>query len=173
MQKAKALYDELAATGQQVSLEDFNLYVFCGLHGEFKDLVTGLITKAEPLSYADFHSHLLTHEFLHHSSAAIHASLLPILSTPPSALVAQRQNLGNSGRSRGRFNGGWRPNQSCSRGNRFAGSRPNHRSFQSSPFSDSRQGTWQGNWQRNRGQNPRCQLCQNFGHTAPHCPQLQ
>ena len=31
MQKAKALFDELAANGWPVSLEDFNLYVFRGL----------------------------------------------------------------------------------------------------------------------------------------------
>jgi hypothetical protein len=90
MQKAKALFDELAAAGRPVSLEDFNLYVFRGLRGEFKDIVTSLITKAEPLSYADLHSHLLTHEFLHKSSATIHAPLLPTPSTPSSALVAQR-----------------------------------------------------------------------------------
>jgi len=46
MQKAKALFDELAAAGRPVSLEDFNLYVFRGLRGEFKDLATSLITKA-------------------------------------------------------------------------------------------------------------------------------
>jgi histone deacetylase 1/2 len=167
------LFDELAAASRPVSLEDFNLYVFRGLREEFKDLVTSLITKAEPLSYTDLHSHLLMHEFLHKSSAAIHAPLLPTSSTPPSALVAQCHTSGNSGRSRGNFNSGWLPNQSSSRGNRFAGSRPNHRSFQSSSFGDSRQGSWQGNWQRNRGQNPRCQLCQNFSHIAPHCPQFQ
>ena len=95
--------------------------------------------------------------------------LLPTPSIPSSALVVQRQTFGNSGRSRGHFNGGWRLNQSNSRGNQFAVSRPDHRSFQNSSFGDNRQGSWQ----RNRGQNPRCQLCQNFGHTAPHCPQFQ
>jgi len=173
MQKAKALFDELAATGRPVSLEDFDLYVFRGLRGEFKDLVTSLVTKAEPLSYADLHSHLPTHEFIHKSSVAIHAPLLPTPNTPPSTLVAQRQTFGNSGRNRGRFNGGWHPNQFSSRGNQSACSRLDHRSFHSSSFGDSRQGNWQGNWQRNRGQNPRCQLCQNFCHIAPHCPQLQ
>jgi hypothetical protein len=68
MQQAKSLFDELTADGRPMSLEDFNLYVFRGLRGEFKDLVTSLITKAEPLSYADLHSHLLTHEFLHKNS---------------------------------------------------------------------------------------------------------
>jgi len=157
MQKVKALFDELATAGRPVSLEDFNLYVFRGLRGEFKDLVTNLITKAEPLSYADLHSHLLTHEFLHKSSTSIHALLLHL------------KTFGNSGRSRGRFNGGRHPNQSNSRGNRFAGSRPDHRSFQNSFFGDNRQGSWQ----HNRGQNPCYQLCQHFGHTTPHCPQFQ
>ena len=89
MQKVKALFDELAATGRPVSLEDFNLYMFRGLRGEFKDSVTSLITKAEPLSYANLHNHLLTHEFLQKSFAAIHAPLLPIPSIPSSALVTQ------------------------------------------------------------------------------------
>ena len=85
MQQAKSLFDELVAAGRPMSLEDFNLYVFCGLRGEFKDLVTSLITKAEPLSYANLHSHLLTHEFLHknsfHSMAAA-PSLLSSSSLP-------------------------------------------------------------------------------------------
>jgi hypothetical protein len=42
MQKAKALFDELVVVGWPVSLDDFNLYVFRGLRGEFKDLVTSL-----------------------------------------------------------------------------------------------------------------------------------
>jgi hypothetical protein len=45
MQKAKLLFDELAAAGCPMSLEDFNLYVFRGLRGEFKDLEMSLITK--------------------------------------------------------------------------------------------------------------------------------
>ena len=49
MQQAKLLFDELAAAGRPISLEDFNLHVFHGLRGEFKDLVTSLTTKAELL----------------------------------------------------------------------------------------------------------------------------
>jgi hypothetical protein len=45
LQKAKALFDELAAAGRPISLADFNLYAFCGLRGEFKDLVTSLVTR--------------------------------------------------------------------------------------------------------------------------------
>jgi hypothetical protein len=58
MQKAKALFEELVVVGQSVSLEDFNLYAFHGLHGglhsEFKDLITSLVTKAEPFSMQIF-----------------------------------------------------------------------------------------------------------------------
>jgi hypothetical protein len=87
LQKAKTLFDELTAAGRSISLTDFNLYVFRGLRGEFKDLVTSLVTRADPLPYADLLSHLLTHEFIHKSShlsmgsAAIHASLLPTPNT--------------------------------------------------------------------------------------------
>jgi hypothetical protein len=48
LQKAKALFDELAAAGRPISLAEFNLYVFRGLRSEFKDLVTSLSTKADP-----------------------------------------------------------------------------------------------------------------------------
>ena len=61
MQNAKVLFDELTTIGRPISLANLNLYVFLGLQREFKDLVASLITKAEPLTYADLHSHLLRH----------------------------------------------------------------------------------------------------------------
>ena len=84
MQQAKSLFDELAAASRPISLENFNLYVFCGLRGEFKDLVTSLITKAELLSYANLHNHLLTHEFMHKNSfhsMVVGSSSSPLLSS--------------------------------------------------------------------------------------------
>jgi hypothetical protein len=42
MQKAKALFDELAAADRPFSLKDFKLYVFRGLRGVFKDLEQAL-----------------------------------------------------------------------------------------------------------------------------------
>jgi hypothetical protein len=82
LQKAKALFDELAAAGRPISMAEFNLYVFRELHNDFKDLVTSLSTKADPISYTDLHSHLLTHEFLHKASfyPIITAPFLPTLS---------------------------------------------------------------------------------------------
>ena len=83
----------MAVAGRLLSLEDFNLYIFCSLRGEFKDLVTSLVTKAELLSYADLHNHHLTHEFLHKSSlpvVTINPALLPTPSLLPSVHFAQR-----------------------------------------------------------------------------------
>jgi hypothetical protein len=92
LQKAKALFDELAAAGRPISMAEFNLYVFRGLRSDFKDLVTSLSTKADPISYTDLHSHLLTHEFLHKASLhpAVTAPLLPTPSQQPSVFFGQR-----------------------------------------------------------------------------------
>jgi len=92
MQQAKSLFDELVVVGRPISIEDFNLYVFRGFRGEFKDLVTNLVTKVELLSYVDLHSHLLTHEFLHKTSIqsmAANPHLLPTPSLLPSIHLAQ------------------------------------------------------------------------------------
>jgi len=116
LHKAKGLFDELAAAGRPISLTDFNLYVFRGLHNEFRDLVTSLSTKSDPLPYSELHSHLSTHEFLHRSSLHPFPMTAPLLPTPvqsPSAFAAQRSFSSFNGssssfqRGRGRRNG-WR-----------------------------------------------------------------
>ena len=89
------MFNELVAAGRLISMEDFNLYVFRGLRGEFKDLVTSLSTKVDPISYTDLHSHLLTHEFINKTN--IH----PVVTTPLLPTPSQQP----SGR-RGRFHGG-------------------------------------------------------------------
>jgi len=83
MQQAKSLFDELVVVGRPMSLQDFNLYVFYGLRGEFKDLVTSLITKTELFSYVDVHSHLLTREFLHKNSLQSMDATTSLLLQPP------------------------------------------------------------------------------------------
>ena len=121
MWQAKSLFDELVAVGRPMSLEDLNLYVFRGLRGEFKELVTSLITKEELLSYVDLHSHLLTHGFLHknpfHSMAAAPSLLSssslpqqpPLLPTPQfSAHHTMSHHSPNFSRNRGHSRGNWR-----------------------------------------------------------------
>ena len=136
MQHSKSLFDELTTAGWPLSLEDFNLYIFCGLHGEYKDLVTSLVTKVEPLSYADLHSHLLTHEFLHKTSLSFLVANPPLL---PFAHLAQQQHNSNFDGNRGRSLGNWRSNN-----NRY--NSHDMSDFYSSHFSapmDWKQGHWQ------------------------------
>jgi hypothetical protein len=83
MQHAKSLFDELVVViSRPLSLDDFNLYLFHGLRSDFKDLVTSLVTKADPLSYIDLHNHLFTHEFMHKSSLLAMIVNPPLLPTP-------------------------------------------------------------------------------------------
>lgn len=135
MQRANTLFDELVATGQPVSLEAFNLHVFHGLWGEFKDLVTSLVTKAEPFLYVNLHSYFLTHEFLHKTtlqsmrSTVINAPLLPTPNTPCLTLVVHHQPFRIFGRKKSWFHEGWHPNYNSGRGNMSTVFRPDFRSF--------------------------------------------
>jgi hypothetical protein len=95
------------SAGQPFSLEDFKFYIFHGLRDEFKDLVISLVTKVEPLLYADLHNHLLTHEFLHKTSLQSLAANPPLL---PSVHLAQQQHTPNFSRNRDRSRGNWRSN---------------------------------------------------------------
>ena len=106
----------MVAADKPISLTDFNLYVFRGLRGEFRDLVTSLSTKSDPLTYSELHSHLSTHEFIHRSSVSSSLTTAPLLPTPaqpPSVYAAQRGfSRPNSGgfmahQGRGRWSG-WR-----------------------------------------------------------------
>ena len=106
----------MVAADRPISLTDFNLYVFRGLRGEFRDLVTSMSTKFDPLSYSKLHSHLSTHEFIHRSSVSSSLTTAPLLPTPtqpPSVYAAQRgfSRPNNGGfmahRGKGRWSG-WR-----------------------------------------------------------------
>jgi hypothetical protein len=145
LQKAKALFDELAAAGRPISMAEFNLYVFRGLRSDFKDLVTNLSTKADPISYTELHSHLLTHEFLHKGSLhpAVTAPLLPTPSQQPSVFFGQRQ-FGSSNGRKGRFRGGWRQsNRSYNHGNHGYSSDSN---FSTNSYGSSLKFGQQQNW---------------------------
>jgi hypothetical protein len=50
------LFDELATASRPLSLKDFNLYVFRGLRGEFRDLVKNILLMAKKVSWVYFQS---------------------------------------------------------------------------------------------------------------------
>jgi hypothetical protein len=82
-----------------------------GLRSDFKDLVTSLSTKVDPISYIDLHSSLLTHEFLHKATLqlAVTTPLLPTPTQQPAAFFVQHHSNFNTGRQ-GCLCGGWRHN---------------------------------------------------------------
>ncbi|XP_049364060.1 uncharacterized protein LOC125828777 [Solanum verrucosum] len=124
LQKAKLISDELVAAGRPLSLVDHNIYIFKGLHSEFKDLVITLSARPEPVTFSELHSLLFNHDFIHGSSL----STLSISSTGQhdtsntqvsSGKFTQRNN--NSDRS---FNSN--PNRGHGRYNRGRGGRGGH-----------------------------------------------
>jgi hypothetical protein len=183
LQKAKALFDELAAADRPISLAEFNLYVFRGLRSEFKDLVTSLSTKDDPISYTDLHSSLLIHEFLHKASLqpSVTAPLLPTPTQQPAAFFMQHQSGFSTSRC-GCFRGGWRPNNRSNyyRGNGLAHSYASGQQFgqhgnrfssgSSLQTTDSFGQQWNHFGGYNR--NIKCQLCYEYGHIAQQCSQL-
>ena len=61
--------------------------MFRRFRGEFKDLVTNLVTKVESLSYANLHNHLFTYEFLYNTSLQSMDVNLPLLPMPSVPLI--------------------------------------------------------------------------------------
>lgn len=117
LQRAKGFADELAAAGRPLNTAEFNIYVFKGLRSDFKDLVTTLTACAEPVSYAELHALLLSHEFMNNNSMAFLSlsAATSITLPPPTVNYVQRgtfhsSNRGgghdrsNRGRNRGRNN---------------------------------------------------------------------
>lgn len=62
---AKHLADRLASAGRPITLSEFNVFALKGLRPEFKDLVITLAARPGPVSFAELHSLLVSHEFIH------------------------------------------------------------------------------------------------------------
>ncbi|GAV88767.1 UBN2 domain-containing protein/UBN2_3 domain-containing protein, partial [Cephalotus follicularis] len=68
LQHLKSHADELSTAGRPVSQADFNIYIFKGLKPEFKDLVTTLFARSEPVTYSELLGLLLSPEFLRNTT---------------------------------------------------------------------------------------------------------
>ncbi|KAL3571040.1 hypothetical protein D5086_028289 [Populus alba] len=145
--------------------EMIQLALICNELSDFKDLVTSLSTRVEPLSYSDLHSYLLTHEYLNKSSLqSILGSpmIAPLLPTPlhsiASAFSVQRGGFGgpfsHSYRGRWRHRGGWRGHHGGNHGTSAFGWQQHSRGLFNS---------------NQNFQNVKCQLCYGFGHSAKYC----
>ena len=124
---------------------------------------------------------LITYEFLYKNSLhsmdtnpfLLSSSLPPqppLLPTPqPSAHLVMSYHSSTFSPNRGRSHGNQHPNKNRynhqNRGQSVADWRPNNWQ-QNKRNTSSLDGQWSGQ------QHVCCQLCSNFGHTAPHCPQF-
>ncbi|PHT68296.1 hypothetical protein T459_27783 [Capsicum annuum] len=89
LQKAKLLSDELAAAGRPLYTSNFNICVFKGLRSDFKDIVTTLSARPEPVSYSKLLSLLLNHEFINGSSMTSLSLDSGDSSNPPTANISK------------------------------------------------------------------------------------
>lgn len=55
----KAYSNELITTGFPLTLKDFNIYIFHGVHLEFKDIMITLLAYAIPISFKELYTLLL------------------------------------------------------------------------------------------------------------------
>ncbi|KAH0655706.1 hypothetical protein KY285_030588 [Solanum tuberosum] len=156
-QKAKLIFDELAAVGRPLCLADLNIYIFKGLRSDSKDLVTALSARPEPMTYSELHSLLLNHEFIHgHTLSSLTISPLPHTDQHV-AHFSQRSNTTNdrSQNNTSNYRGRGRNSRGRGgRGGRFLSSRNNSNGQPWQPFLDSK---------------PRCQICNGTNHLANTC----
>lgn len=64
LQRGKGFADELAAVGRPFFPSKFNIYIFKGLKHDFKDLVTNVTGRPDPVSFDEVHSLLRSHKFM-------------------------------------------------------------------------------------------------------------
>ncbi|KAF7151058.1 hypothetical protein RHSIM_Rhsim02G0101600 [Rhododendron simsii] len=149
LHEAKTLADELSAAGKPLSRAEFNLYIFKGLHSNFKDLVTTLASRPDHVSFSELHSLLLSHEFLHNDTISSLQISSPVES--PQAHFTQ------TGRGRGFHNRGRGRGYHNSSGNRHSPHATGSSSaagILSLPPNATR---------------IRCQICGRTNHTAAQC----
>ncbi|PHU12148.1 hypothetical protein BC332_19078 [Capsicum chinense] len=113
LKPSKDIWDTLAvALSSPSKTSDFNIYVSKGLREDFKDIVTTLSARPEPVSHSELLSLLLNHGFINGSSMTS-LSLIPgDSSNPPAANIAQRafnngdrQNTGHITNSNNTYKG--------------------------------------------------------------------
>lgn len=58
----KMLADDMAATGNPLGTDQFTSYVLTGLDEEYNPLVSAILTRVEPISYAELLSQIASFE---------------------------------------------------------------------------------------------------------------
>ncbi|XP_043699943.1 uncharacterized protein LOC122650607 [Telopea speciosissima] len=101
LQHAKLITDELAAASKPLTPADFNIYVLRSLRSDLHDMVSPILNRLDPPSYADLSRLLLSHERIK-AFQKLRLTEAPITgSQSPSANTVQRTDQVNPSSSRG------------------------------------------------------------------------
>jgi hypothetical protein len=151
----KALADEIAIIDHSISDDDLTLYVLNGLGPDFREIAAPIRTRESSLTFEELHDLLVGHE-----------AYLRRLETATQQLVASA-NFTKTKQYAQRGNKSWSSNNySNPRG---------HQSYHSGRNNIQRDGYRSNNYSGrsnnfNRRSQPKCQICDQLGHTAKSCP---
>ncbi|RVW64180.1 Retrovirus-related Pol polyprotein from transposon RE2 [Vitis vinifera] len=152
------LADEIALIDHPISDDDITLYVLNGLGPEFREIATPIRAREKSLAFEELHDLLIGHEnYLRRMEAATQqlVAAANFTSRRSGFSTSQQQKASHKGNGSPRSQGQYR----------FSSS--------NGPSRDPRRSNNQGRFNSNqRRYQPKCQYCDQMGHTAKACPQL-
>ena len=108
LQRAKALVDELNATGRPLAPAEFNATIYHNIGSDYHAIITALNLRYEPVSFHELHGQLLAHEILLKSSTNLpQANMVTCQSNSAPLLPTPSQNNNHKKSSN------WNGNQPC------------------------------------------------------------
>ena len=154
----KALADEISLINHPIADDDLTLYILNGLGSDFRESAAPIRAREKPLAFEELHDLLVGHD-----------AYLRRLETTTQQLVA---SANYSNRHPASSSG-----DQHSKGNSKTGYGQNG----GSPHQDSNQGYYHpsggpNNSKKSNGQRKytlKCQICDELGHIAKHCPRLR
>jgi hypothetical protein len=144
----KALADEIALIDHPISDDDLTLYILHGLGSNFREIAAPIRAREKSLNFKELHDLLVSHDsYLRRLESATHQLIA-------SANYTNRKNSFGNSFQKNKKPSDFSRNQGPHRENRY----------NNKPFS--RPNATQKRYQ------PKCQFCDQIGHTAKTCPRL-
>lgn len=151
----KALADEIALIDHPISDDDLTLYVLNGLGSNFREITAPIRAREKSLMFDELHDLLLGHEgYLHR----MEATQQQLISTANFTI----KKTGNGGQQQRNF----------SKKNGFHNLNSNRLGNSQSKENKGNNWTWGRNNSTQKRLQPKCQYCDQMGHTIKGCPQL-
>uniref|UniRef100_A0A2N9I0C7 Reverse transcriptase Ty1/copia-type domain-containing protein n=1 Tax=Fagus sylvatica TaxID=28930 RepID=A0A2N9I0C7_FAGSY len=154
----KALADEIAVIDHPISDDDLTLYVLNGLGADFREIAGPIRARESSLTFEELHDLLVGHEaYLRRLEAATQHLVASANYTKTKQGGSTPWSSKPNGPAPQRWSQGSSPNRH-SHGAQRDGRRSNHQSGRPN--------------NSNRRYQPKCQLCDQLGHTAKYCSQF-